>query len=69
MSEKTLKFGNVEVNNKKCHASKQLIALILVDINQIVTPNQIKLVIEVLNIFLAMEMMLLLDLYVLFCLK
>ena len=31
MSEKTLKFGNVIVNKKEFHASKQAIALSLVD--------------------------------------
>ena len=42
MSEKTLKFGNVEVNEKKFHASKQPIALDLVDINQIVISDKFK---------------------------
>ena len=37
MSEKTLKFGNVEVNKKEFHASKKPIALNLVDIVIIVT--------------------------------
>ena len=27
MSQKTLKFGNVVINKKECHASKQEIAL------------------------------------------
>ena len=31
MSEKTLKFGDVEVNKKEFHASKQPIALNLVE--------------------------------------
>ena len=34
MSGKTLKSGDVEVVNKKFHASKQPIALDLVDISQ-----------------------------------
>ena len=33
MSEKTLKFGDVEVNKKEFHASKQPVALDLVDID------------------------------------
>ena len=35
MSEKTLKFDNVEVNKKEIHVSKQPIALNLVNVNQI----------------------------------
>ena len=35
MSEQTLKFGNVVINKKQFHASKQAIALNLVDINKI----------------------------------
>ena len=42
ISEKTLKFSDVEVNKKKFHASKQLIALDLVDVNQIVTSDKFK---------------------------
>ena len=40
MSEKTLKFGDVEVNKKEFHASKQPIALDLADTNQIVTSDK-----------------------------
>ena len=36
MSEKALKFGDVEVNKKEFHASKQPIALNLVDTDKIV---------------------------------
>ena len=42
MIENTLKVGDVEVNKKEFHASKQPIALNLVDINQIVTFNKFK---------------------------
>ena len=58
MSEQTLKFGNVVINKKQFHASKQAIALNLVDINKI-------------YILLAMYMMmiLLLNLCVLYHLK
>ena len=41
-SEKSLKFGDVEVNKKEFHASKQSIALNLVDINQIVIFDKLK---------------------------
>ena len=40
MSEKTLKFGDVEVNKKEFHASKQPIALNLVDIDKIVISDK-----------------------------
>ena len=40
MSEKTLKFGDVEVNKKEFHASKQPIALDLAHTNQIVTSDK-----------------------------
>ena len=36
MSEQTLKFGDIAVNKKEFHASKQAIALNLVDTNKIV---------------------------------
>ena len=36
MSDKTLKFGNVEFNKKGFHTSKKPIALNLVDIDKIV---------------------------------
>ena len=36
MGTKTLKFNDVEVNKKEFHASKQPIALNLVDLNQII---------------------------------
>ena len=35
MSKKILKFNNVEVNKKEFHASKQPIALNLMNVNQI----------------------------------
>ena len=72
MSEKTLKFDDIEVNKKGFHASKLSIALDLLDINQIKISNKFKhsdKVIKVLNILLAKKMMILLDLYVLFYLK
>ena len=42
MSEQTLKFGDIVVNKKKFHASKQAIALNLVDINKIVISDKCK---------------------------
>ena len=42
MSEKTLKFDNIEVNKKEFHASKQAIDLNLVDINKIVITDKFK---------------------------
>ena len=42
MSEKTLKFDNIEVNNKECHFSKQPIALNLVNANQILISGKFK---------------------------
>ena len=42
MSAETLRFVDVEVNKKEFHASKQPIALDLVDINQIVISELFK---------------------------
>ena len=42
MSEQTLKFGGIVVNKKKIHASKQAIALNLVDTNKIVVSDKFK---------------------------
>ena len=42
MSDKTLKFGNVVVNKKEFHVSKQAIALNLVDTDKIVVSNKFK---------------------------
>ena len=39
MSEQTLKFGDIMVNKKYFHASKQTLALNLVNTNKIVTSN------------------------------
>ena len=40
MSKKTLKFDNVKVNKKDFHASKQPIALNLVNVNQILESDK-----------------------------
>ena len=42
MSEKTLKFGDFEINQSEIHAFKQAIALDLVDVNQIVISKKFK---------------------------
>ena len=42
MSEKTLKFGDVEVNKKEFHAYKQPIALDLIHVNKIVEFGKFK---------------------------
>ena len=42
MSEKILKFGNIRVNNKEFHKSKQSINLDLVKVDQIVVSDKFK---------------------------
>ena len=42
MSEQTLKFGDIVVNKKEFHASKQAITLNLVDIKKIVKSGKFK---------------------------
>ena len=42
MSEKKLKFDDVEVNKKEFQVSKQPIALILVNVNQILISHKVK---------------------------
>ena len=42
MSEQTLKFGDTVVNKRAFHASKQAIALNLVNTNKIVVSNKFK---------------------------
>ena len=42
MSEKTPKFGNIRVNNKEFHKSKQSINLDLVKVDQIVVSDKFK---------------------------
>ena len=68
MSEKTLKFGDIEVNKKEFRASKKPIALDLVHVNKIVI-SDLNITTRVLNILLAIKMMMLLGLYVLFYLR
>ena len=42
MNEQTIKFGDIVVNKKEFHASKQAIALNLVDTNKIVVSDKFK---------------------------
>ena len=42
MSEQTLKFGDIVVNKREFHASKQAIALNLVNTNKIVVSDKFK---------------------------
>ena len=42
MSERTLKFGDIVVNERKFHASKQAIALNLVNANKVVVSDKFK---------------------------
>ena len=68
MSEQTLKFGDIVVNKKEFHASKQAIALNLVKNRKILI--NLNTVMMVLNILLAIYMtMVRLDLCALFYLK
>ena len=56
MSEKTLKFGNIVVNKKEFHASKQAIALNSVKTGKILASYEFT-VMTVLNILLVIYMM------------
>ena len=42
MSEQTLKFGDIVVNKREFHASKQAIVLNLVDTNKIVASDKFR---------------------------
>ena len=57
MSEQTLKFGDIVVNKKKVHASKQAIALNSVKTDKILVSYKFKQSDDVLNILLAIYMM------------
>ena len=69
VSGKTLKFDNIEVDQKEFHASKQAIDLNLVDINKIVISDKFEHSDKDFKYLLATKMIILLDRYVLFCLK
>ena len=57
MSEQPLKFGDKVVNKRELNASKQAIALNLVDTNKIVILKNSNTVIMVLNVLLAIYTM------------
>ena len=57
MSEKTLKFGDIVINKREFHASKQAIALNLVNTNKIVVSDKFKHSDDGLSILLAIYMM------------
>ena len=69
MSEKTLKFDNIEINKKEFHKSKQPIDLHLVHINKIVISGKFKHSDEISNILLSIKKMILLNRYVLSYIK
>ena len=66
MIKKALKFDNIELNKNEFHASKQPITLDLVNINQMFISDKFE---QFLNILLVTKKMILLNLYVLYCLK
>ena len=53
MSEERIKYGDFVVNKTEFHASKQAIALDLVDIDKIVVSEKFKYSMMVLNILLV----------------
>ena len=57
MSEQTLKFGEIVVNKKEFHASKQAIALSLVKSSKIVVLTNLNTVMTVLNALLVISTM------------
>ena len=69
MSEKTLKFDNIRVNQIELHKSKQPINLNLINADQIVASDKLSIVIMVLNILLVTKKVKLLNHYVLSYLK
>ena len=69
MSEKTLKFNNIMVNKKELHKSKQPINLDLVNVDQIAVSDKFKHSKIVLNIFLVIKKVKLLNRYILSYLK
>ena len=66
MSDKTFKFDNNEVNKKEFHASKQPITLNLVNVNQILISDKLRVTIKVLNILLGTKMIISLHLCAIF---
>ena len=69
MSEKTLKFGNVIVNKKEFHASKQTITLNLVDTDKIIVSDKLKRIGNGFKHFIGYKEDDIIFLYALLCLK
>ena len=69
MTRKTLKFDNIEINNKEFHKSKQAIDLNLVDLSKIAISDKFKHTDDGFIILLVTKKMIPLILCLLFCLK
>ena len=69
MSSQKIKFGDKEVDKKTFYSSKEAILLDSVDLSKIVVQVDGNLMIQHIDIFVVIEIMMLLSLYVLFYLK
>ena len=69
MSEKTLKFDNIRVYKKEFNKSRQPFSLDLVNVDEIVVPDNLNIMIMVSNILLVTKKAKLLNRYVLSYLK
>ena len=69
MSEKTLKFDNIRVHKKEFNKSRQPFNLDLVNVDEIVVPDNLNIMIMVSNILLVTKKAKLLNRYVLSYLK
>ena len=69
MTGKTLKFDNIEINNKQFHKSKQTIDLNLVDLSKIAISDKFNHTDDGFIILLVTKKMIPLILCLLFCLK
>ena len=69
MNEKTLTFGNVRVNKKEFHISKQPIDLNLINVDQIVVSDKFNHSDDSFTYFIGYKKVQLLNHYALFCLK
>ena len=69
MSSQKIKFGDKEVDKKTFYSSKEAILLDSVDLSKIVVQVDGNLMIQHIDIFVVIEIMMLLSFYVLFYLK
>ena len=69
MSEKTLKFDNIRVYKKEFNKSRQPFSLDLVNVDEIVVPDNLNIMIMISNILLVTMKAKLLNRYVLSYLK